>query len=66
MLQFICMKVFYQNREMSIDTYITSLAERKQIIITQFENVLKQSSIDCKLNKNANFIGKKNKLKCKI
>ena len=53
-------------QELSIDTYITSLAKRKQIIITQFENVLKQSAIDCSLNKNANFIGSKNKLKCKI
>lgn len=53
-------------KEISIDTYITSLAERKQIIITQFENVLKHSAIDCNLNKNANFIGNKKKLKCKI
>ena len=32
----------------------------------QFENVLKQSAVDCNLNKNSNFIGRKNKLKCKI
>lgn len=54
------------SKEISIDTYITSLAKRKQIIITQFENILKQSAVDCNLNKNANFVGKNNKLKCKI
>jgi len=47
----------------SIDSYIYELALKKQILINKFEKVLKQSAIDCQLNKIGNT-DKKNKLIC--
>ena len=54
----------HYKEDMSIDSYIYELALKKQILINKFEKMLKESAIDCCLNKAAN-IDKKNKLNCK-
>lgn len=41
-------------REKSIDEYIAHMAIEKDVIIKAFERSLKESAIDCSLNKNAN------------
>tara|TARA_B100001248_G_scaffold262094_1_gene256037 strand:- start:477 stop:2177 length:1701 start_codon:yes stop_codon:yes gene_type:complete len=48
----------------TIDQYIYELAIKKQILINKFEKLLKESAIDCHLNKTMNS-DKKNKLVCK-
>lgn len=53
----------HKNIKPSIDSYIYELALKKQILINKFEKVLKQSAVDCKLNKVSNS-DKKNKLIC--
>ena len=49
---------------MMVDKYILKLAEKKQNIINDFEKALKESSVDCRLNKNANIYKKENKINC--
>ena len=50
--------------KMTIDRYIIKLAEKKQNIINQFEKALKESAVDCRLNKNANVYKNEEKLIC--
>ena len=48
---------------MTVDKYILRLAKYKEQIIDEFELALKESAIDCKLNKYAN---KDNNIKCDV
>jgi superfamily II DNA or RNA helicase len=54
----------HPNNKMMVDKYILKLAEKKQNIINDFEKALKESSVDCRLNKNANIYKKENKINC--
>ena len=45
----------HSKEKISIDQYIYELAIKKQILINKFERILKESAIDCKLNKAAIF-----------
>ncbi len=53
-------------KEITTDQYILNLAIQKQKLISDFELILKQSAIDCKLFKHANYYPKidKHELKC--
>ena len=53
----------HKNERTSIDTYIYELALKKQILINKFEKLLKQSAIDCSLNRAGNIF-KNNKYQC--
>ena len=53
----------HPKEKVTIDEYIYELALKKQYIINQFERLLKETSVDCLLNKVANT-DKDNKLKC--
>ncbi len=44
----------HPNIEITVDQYIQNLADSKKILNTFFEHALKESSIDCELNKLAN------------
>lgn len=46
------------NRE-TIDEKLWRTAENKDFVIKQIERILKQNSVDCQLNKNANYFNKK-------
>ena len=48
----------------TIDNYIWEMAESKQDIILQFENIIKEAAVDCKLNYHGNVFSKKKNLKC--
>ena len=52
-----------RNKTMLIDRYIYEMANDKNTLIQYFEQVLKESAVDCSLNKTAN-IDKKNPIKC--
>lgn len=45
---------YHPDEEITVDQYIRKLSESKNKIIKQFENAIKESAIDCRLNKNAN------------
>lgn len=51
----------HKNEHITVDQYIASLAQKKSVIIQEFENALKESAVDCSLFKNINHIGN---LKC--
>ena len=53
----------HPKEKVTIDQYIYELALKKQYIINQFERLLKETAVDCLLNKVANT-DKNNKLKC--
>lgn len=48
----------------TIDQYIQKLATDKNKIIKQFEKAIKESAVDCHLNKNANVYENEEKLEC--
>ena len=48
----------------TIDSYIKKLAFRKNKIIKEFELALKESAVDCILNKKANVYPNEEKIKC--
>ena len=43
------------NNTQTVDQHIQSIANTKNKLISEFEQVLKESAIDCELNKNANI-----------
>ena len=51
--------------EKTTDQYIWSMAKRKQKLIDEFEDVLKEKAIDCKLFYNRNNYKGDKKIKCK-
>ena len=53
----------HPKEKLTIDQYIYELALKKQYIINQFERLLKETAVDCTLNKIANS-DSNNKLKC--
>lgn len=44
----------YLDEPVTIDQYVKKISETKNSIIKQFDKAIKESAIDCKLNKNAN------------
>jgi hypothetical protein len=44
----------HPNEAMTVDQYIRKLSETKNKITKQFEDAIKESAVDCRLNKNAN------------
>ena len=50
--------------DMSIDKYILSLAREKESIISEFENAIKESAVDCRLFYNANIKYQDYKMVC--
>ena len=54
----------YKNNKNTIDTYIWETAKKKNNIITDLEKVIKEVSVDCKLNYNGNVYNKKENYKC--
>lgn len=44
----------HPNEKVTVDQYIKQLSDEKNDIIKKFENAIKESAIDCRLNKNAN------------
>jgi superfamily II DNA or RNA helicase len=50
--------------EQTADEYIWSLAKEKNKLISKFEIALKESAVDCKLNKYANVYSGENDIKC--
>jgi superfamily II DNA or RNA helicase len=52
--------------EITTDMYIWLNAEKKQLLISQFENILKEMAIDCKLFYNRNIYKGDQPLKCMI
>tara|TARA_Y100000768_G_scaffold135612_1_gene100956 strand:- start:2878 stop:4572 length:1695 start_codon:yes stop_codon:yes gene_type:complete len=54
----------YKTNKNTIDNYIWSMANKKKDIINDLEKVIKESSIDCKLNYNGNVYKKKEKYQC--
>ena len=50
--------------EKTIDKYIASLAKNKDRIINEFEKALKETSVDCQLNKNINIGKDEGKIVC--
>ena len=50
----------HQKEKLTIDSYIYELALKKQVLINEFELLLKQSAIDCNLNRAGNIFGKNN------
>jgi superfamily II DNA or RNA helicase len=46
---FLYLAVYYSNKPPTIDDYIWKLAKKKQRLIKQFEDVLKEKAIDCEL-----------------
>lgn len=49
----------------TVDSYIYELSKNKNKLVSEFELCIKQSAIDCELNKNAN-IDKNTKFKCDV
>ena len=56
----------HPNIEQSIDEYMHELILKKSKIIKTFENAIKESAIDCKLNKNANVYENESDINCEI
>ena len=54
----------YKNDKYLIDQYILDLADKKKNIIEQFNILLKEAAVDCKLNYNGNVYSKKEEYKC--
>lgn len=54
----------HSSNKKTIDQYLIDMAENKKKITDMFENILKESSIDCLLFKNANLLTQKNEIKC--
>ena len=54
----------HPNEDVTIDKYILDMAYRKYKIINKFEILLKESSVDCKLNYNGNVYNSKEKINC--
>lgn len=55
----------HSKEEQTIDQYVWSLAKKKNIMIQQFENSLKENAIDCKLFYHRNYYkSDEYKLKC--
>ncbi len=54
----------HPDEEETVDEYIAKLAERKDKLIQQFEDALKESAIDCKLFVNANIMAGDENLVC--
>jgi len=50
--------------EMTVDEYIYKLAKDKNKLISKFENSMKESAIDCYLNKNANVYKDEDDIVC--
>lgn len=48
----------------TVDEYIKLLAFRKDNLINKFEKIIKETSIDCRLNKNANVYKGDDDIKC--
>ena len=46
---FLYLAVYYSNKPPTIDDYIWKLTKKKQRLIKQFEDVLKEKAIDCEL-----------------
>ena len=46
----------HPNEKETVDQYIARLAQKKKLLITEFETALKEVAIDCQLNKNANYL----------
>lgn len=53
----------HPNEKETVDQYIAKLAQKKSVIIQEFEDALKESAIDCHLFKNMNHL---EGLKCDI
>lgn len=51
----------HPNEEETVDQYIAKLANKKSIVIQEFEDALKECALDCHLFKNMNHLGS---LKC--
>jgi len=45
----------HEKEEETVDEYIKKLSDNKNKIIRDFEKAIKESAVDCKLNKNANI-----------
>lgn len=56
----------HPNEEYTVDQYIQKLAFYKNRLIKEFELALKESAVDCELNKNANVFKGDNDIKCAI
>lgn len=52
------------NKEITVDQYIYNLAKRKNKLIKQFENAIKEVAIDCQLSYNANVYKGEEKIIC--
>ena len=55
----------HQNEEETVDQYIQKLAFYKNRLIKEFELALKESAVDCELNKNANVFKGDDDIVCK-
>lgn len=60
---YIYLATYYKEKE-SIDEYIQKLAFKKNKLIKEFEQALKESAFDCRLNKLANVYPNEEKIKC--
>lgn len=54
----------HSSNKKTIDQYLIEMAENKKNITDMFENILKESSIDCSLFKNANMLTQKKEIMC--
>lgn len=60
---FIYLAIHSSNKK-TIDQYLINMAENKKKITDIFENILKESSIDCLLFKNSNMLTQKKEINC--
>ena len=63
---YIYVAIYSDTNELTTDMHILNLALQKQKLIDEFEYILKESAIDCRLFYNANYFPKvdKKQLKC--
>ena len=54
----------HKNIDISVDEYIKQLADKKKKIVDEFEHLLKEAAVDCRLNKAANIFKKDLPIKC--
>src|SRR6185437_11173829 len=54
----------HSNIEKTVDQYIQELADKKRSLTEEFEKSLKESAVDCRLNKKANKYKGDKEIKC--
>ena len=55
---------YVDETEESVDEHISYIAEQKNKLVREFERALKESAIDCELNKNANVYKGEEEINC--